>query len=235
MTGRSFDPHTSHDYLAIKYSADGAQQWVARYNGPADSTDEAFALAVDSLGNVYVTGSSDDPRSGYDYATVKYNADGIQQWVTRHNGLGNSWDAAHDLAVDASGNVYVTGNGVGSNTGYSDYATIKYSPDGVQQWVASYNGPGNGLDHAFFIALDSAANIYVCGGSDGSGTERDYATIKYNPDGVQQWVARYDGPANLRDEVAGLAIDAQGNVYVTGTSTDSHKKKNYTTIKYVQP
>ena len=102
-----------------------------------------------------------------------------QQWVARYNGPGNGSDFAHSIAVDGSGNVYVTGWSKGSGS-YDDYCTIKYNSSGVQQWVARYNGPGNGLDEAFSIALDGSGNVYVTGWSIGSGTNYDYCTIKYS-------------------------------------------------------
>ena len=69
----------------------------------------------------------------------------------------------------------------------------------TQVWVARYNGPGNGIDVASALAVDKLGNVYVTGLSAGSGTVWDYATIKYGPDGSQQWVARYNGPANGDD------------------------------------
>src|SRR4029453_19167782 len=77
-------------------------------------------------GNVYVTGTSHGGLGAYDdYATIKYNSLGDTLWVQRYNGPGNAGDAATSIAVDGSGNVYVTGYSAGN--GQMDYATIKYS------------------------------------------------------------------------------------------------------------
>jgi len=235
VTGCSYSG-TSYDYTTIKYSSSGAQQWVARYNGPANGSDIAGALAIDSSGNVYVTGQSyGSGTTGYDYATIKYNSSGAQQWVAYYNGPGNGDDSACDLAVDSSGNVYVTGQSYSSSTGV-DYATIKYNSNGAQQWVARYNGPAKSSDIACALAVDSSGNVYVTGQSYSSGTTGvDYATIKYNSSGDQQWAAFYNGPGNSDDIVCGLAVDSSGNVYVTGQSYGGGTTGNdYATIKYSQ-
>jgi len=193
------------------------QEWVARYNGPASDFDEATALAVDGSGNAYVTGWSWGSGT-YDYATVKYDAGGAQQWVARYDGGG--YDISPALAVDGSGNVYVTGDSWGSGTN-RDYATVKYNASGVQQWVARYDGPASGDDGARALAVDGSGNVYVTGYSSGSGTWFDYATVKYDASGAEQWVARYDGPASSEDQAWALAEDGTGNVYVTGYSPGS--------------
>jgi len=214
------------DFATIKYSPNGKQLWVKRYNGPGNSVDGATAIAVDGSGNVYVTGSSEGSGTDYDYATIKYNTNGKQLWVARYNGPGNSLDGATAIAVDGSGNVYVTGYSEGS--GYkTDYATIKYGTNGKQLWVARYNGPGNYYDLAMAIAIDGSGNVYVTGYSHGSRSDFDYATIKYNTNGKQLWVQRYDGPAKGYDEARAIAVDKSGNVYVTGSSS-----YDYATIKY---
>ena len=234
VTGYSYGSGTSLDYATIKYNSSGVEQWVARYNGPANGDDEAYAIALDSSGNVYVTGGSSGSGTNYDYATIKYNSAGEEQWVARYNGPGNGYDYANAIAIDSSGNVYVTGYSASSSTyPYNDdYATIKYNSSGVQQWVTRYNGPGNDDDWASDIALDSSGNVYVTGWSEGSGIYWDYATIKYNSSGVEQWVARYNGPGYSADIANAIALDSSGNVYVTGGSIGSGTAWDYATIKY---
>jgi len=224
VTGRS--PGISGDYATIKYYANGDTAWVRRYNGPANGFDVATAVAVDDSGNVYVTGTSSATGTYYDYATLKYKPNGNTAWVKRYNGPGYGDDIANAVAVDDSGNVYVTGQSVGSGT-FSDYATLKYSPNGDSTWVRRYNGPANGFDNATALAVDDSANVYVTGLSQG-----DYATLKYSPNGDTVWVRRYNGPANGLDNAKAVAVDDSGNVYVTGGSEGSGTFSDYATLKY---
>jgi hypothetical protein len=155
------------------------EAWVARYNGPGNGGDVAYALALDGAGNVYVTGVSWGSGTDDDYATIKYDSLGNQLWEKRYNGPGNDHDQAYALALDGAGGVYVTGQS-GDANGYSDYATVKYDgASGNQLWEKRYNGPGNDHDEARALAVDEAGNVYVTGYSLGSGTDVDYATIKY--------------------------------------------------------
>ena len=226
--------YPDENYVTRKLSSSGQQQWLAIYNN-IEENDIVAAIAVDQDGNVYVTGrslSSDPPNYiySYNYATVKYDSTGAEQWVARYDGVDNLDDYATALAVDAEGNVYVTGYSEGEETGVS-YATIKYNSLGEQQWEAKYNSP-NGLNSfARALALDAEGNVYVTGSSETSGTGADYATIKYNPAGVQQWVAKYNAPDNLDDETSSIKVDMAGNVYVSGTSTRlSGVSCNYPTV-----
>ncbi|KPK63596.1 hypothetical protein AMJ83_06105 [candidate division WOR_3 bacterium SM23_42] len=234
VTGQSdasYTCDTSEDYATVKYNSSGVEQWVARYNGPGNSTDWASAIVLDAGGSIYVTGGSTGSGTGFDYATVKYEASGVEQWVARYNGPVNGYDVAYAIAVDNAGCIYVAGYSVGSGTS-EDYATVKYDSLGVEQWVARYNGPGNGTDWASAIALDAAGNTYITGRSEGSGTGYDYATVKYDPSGAEQWVARYNGPGSDWDQANAIAVDNAGNIYVTGYSAGSGTSEDYATIKY---
>jgi uncharacterized delta-60 repeat protein len=235
VTGYSKGSDTYYDYATVKYNSEGQEQWVARYNGPGNGNDYANAIAVDGSGNIYVTGESRGSGTFDDYATVKYNSSGQEQWVARYNGPGNSGDGANAIAVDGSGNIYVTGSSYNLDLDIKDdwdYATVKYNSEGQEQWVARYNGPGNSSDEANAIAVDGSGNVYVTGSSVGSGTSFDYMTVKYNSEGQEQWVARYNGPGNGNDYANAIAVDGSGNIYVTGESYDSGTSSDYATVKY---
>ena len=116
----------SFDYVTIKYSSTGVPLWTNRYEGPANGADEANSIAVDSRGNVFVTGNSRGNESRDDYATIVYSNEGVPLWTNRYNGPGNYNDKATAIAADRGGNVFVTGYSEGEGS-YNDYATIKYS------------------------------------------------------------------------------------------------------------
>ena len=212
---KSFSNSPDLDYVTVKYDAAGIKQWTSRYGGPGNSYDQPAALAVDAAGNVYVTGGSGENYYAADYVTVKYNSAGTQEWVATYDGPGSGYDYPRAIAVDNSGNVYVTGSSL-TGTNY-DYATVKYDAAGTQEWVATYNGSGNHIDIPVALAVDGTGNVNVTGYS-WNGTSSDYATIKYNSTGTQQWVATYNGPKNGHDYAVALGIDAASNVYVTGSS-----------------
>ncbi|MEO0084842.1 MAG: SBBP repeat-containing protein, partial [candidate division WOR-3 bacterium] len=186
------------DYLVIKLNSLGETLWTRTYNGPGNGHDCANAIAIDNLGNVYVTGESYGNDNNYDYATVKFDVNGNQQWLARYNGPGNGNDYAYAIAVDHFGNIYVTGESDGISS-FSDFATIKYSPDGIELWVQRYNGADNDVDWASGLWIDNAGNVYVVGTSYHNITDNDYTTIKYDANGTCEWIRFYDGPASYDD------------------------------------
>ncbi len=231
ITGYSNGGASGDDMCTIKYNSSGVQQWLVRYNGSANNDDYGNSIQIDGAGNSYITGAVTRTGSDLDYITIKYNANGNQIWAVFYNGPGNSEDFPSSNAIDANGNIYVTGYSIGSGTG-RDYCTIKYNNSGIQQWVQRYIGP-DGWDEAWNVILDPAGNVYVTGNSAGTGTGDDYCTIKYNNAGTQQWVARYAGPGASNDYCNWVAPDANGNVYVTGIVGDGvGNPQNMVTIGY---
>jgi uncharacterized delta-60 repeat protein len=219
---------------AFAYSQDNYR--VLLYNGPGNSADQSNDIVLDNNANVYVTGVSYGGSSTKeDFATIKYNAYGVQQWVARFNGTGSNTDIAQGIALDGSNNVYVTGWSYmepGFDCGTPDYVTIKYNNNGAQQWVVKYNGTGNSDDFSNALAVDAAGNVYVTGSSIGVNTGTDIATVKYNTSGVQQWVVRYDGPSHGADVGMKICLDRDGNVIVMGSSVQTGASTDYIILKY---
>ena len=218
------------DYVTIKYNAYGVEQWMKTYNGPSSSDDMPTSMVVDRAGNVYVTGSSKSSNHE-DYLTIKYLTDGTRAWVARYDGTSHNVDVANSISVDLNGNIFVTGNSYKSGSG-KDYVTVKYNPQGQQQWAKSYNGPANSDDIAYAVTTDINGACFVTGTSRGSGSNYDYATLKYNPNGSQAWLQRYNGPGNNVDEAHAIIQDPYGFTYVTGFSMGSGSSYDYATLRY---
>ncbi|UCE38497.1 MAG: SBBP repeat-containing protein [Thermoplasmata archaeon] len=233
----------SADYITLKYDSNGNELWVARYDGFVNGDDQPHALAIDILGNVYVTGGSHGSKSSsgwgfdYNYVTIKYDSNGNELWVARYNSIGNKDEIATSITIDPSGNIYITGYS-GNRHSEMDYLTVAYDNNGNELWVAVYDGPGNNCDWASDIALDPLGNIYVTGHSRSESDpypngNSDYATIKYDPNGNQLWVARYDGLLNEDDGAKAMVIDSSENVIVTGYIQNTlGSKYDFGTIAY---
>ena len=237
VTGESVGSGTDYDYATIKYNSAGSQQWVRRYNGTGNDSDRAYAIVVDNSDNITVTGGSMGNTSGLDYATVQYNSAGTQQWVSRYNGPGNNEDRAYAIVVDNSDNLIITGSSRSTNSaGSEDYATVKYNSAGTQLWAQRYNGTGNNVDRAYAIVVDNTDNVYITGSSRSTtfaGSE-DYATLRYNPAGAEQWVTRYNGSGNNEDRAYAIVVDNSDNIYLTGSSRSGSLlgSEDYLSIKY---
>jgi hypothetical protein len=213
----------------VKYSFAGVPLWTNIYIGPSTNGGYGSAIAVDKNDNVFVTGTSWNPfNPDPDYGTVAYSSAGVPMWTNRYNGPANKDDEAWAVAVDSSGNVFVTGYSGVSSGECCDYATVAYSPTGTQLWVRRYNGPGNSQDWPHTIAVDNVGNVFVTGESYAANGYSDFATLAYSNTGTPLWTNRYNGPANLHDDVGAIAVDKSGNVFVSGSSRDS----SFVTIKY---
>src|SRR6266403_4951233 len=120
----------------------------------------------------------------------------------------------------------------------------------VERWVARYSGPtgvfpGPADDKACCIARDpTSGHVYVTGRSYGGlATDDDYATVAYDANGIQLWVARYDGPTRSGcppphwcgsiERPTAIAVDPHsGTVYVTGSASSGgpYTKPEYATV-----
>ncbi len=180
------------------------------------------AITVDDSGNVYVTEFAHEYVYIGDYVTIKYNSEGVEQWIVHYDSPDNAADYTEDIAVDRYGKVYITGQG-----GIS-CATVKYDASRAEQWAARYEGP---LFHAggTKIVLDPWGNVLVSGFSNPSENYSllDYLTLKYNASGEEQWVHSHSNQDSTCDLLQTMGVDGSGSVAVTGWSLDPDNSSNW--------
>ena len=234
VTGFSKSVETGHDYFTIKYSSTGDTLWTRRYDG-FGSDDEAYALAVDDSGNIYITGFSFGQGTGADFLTLKYSSLGELLWIKRYTGPGSDWDQPFSITLGDSGAIYVAGRSKRRIT-YEydwDFTVIKYTSNGDTLWVRFYDGPSHYREDPPFIIRDNRGFIYITGTSFDSVSSADFTTLKFTPNGDSIWVKRYDSPLHGYDIVSDIAVDSGGNVYVTGFGNGDYSDGiYYNTVKY---
>ncbi|MEO0079233.1 MAG: hypothetical protein ABIK44_00950, partial [candidate division WOR-3 bacterium] len=210
------------NFVTIKYLSDGTQAWAVTYDN--SGSDVAVAVAADNAGGCYVTGRSVG-AGNYDYVTIHYDSDGNQSWLARYNGPAAGTDIPTALAAASGGAVYVTGYSWGGSALKFGYLTVKYDASGDTVWTKRYDGTASDTitksDLAFAIALDDSENVYVTGRAGESGTWFDATTVKYNRDGGQLWVNRFDWGENSVDGTNEIALGPDRSIYCAGfTETD---------------
>lgn len=240
----------SDDAFVAKLNAAGSALTYSTYLG-GGGADTGHAVTVDASGNAYITGLSNSPNfptakpfqasfrgEGNDTIVVKLNASGSALVYSTYLG-GSKNDESRGIAVDASGNVYVTGYtqspdfptmkpfqgkfGGGSN----DAFITKLNPQGSVVLYSTFLG-GSGGDFGRGIALDPHGNIYLTGYTESkdfptvnpiqaafAGGSADAFVAKLNAAGSALTYSSYLG-GEAYERGRGIAVDRSGNVYISG-------------------
>ena len=191
-------------------------------------------IAVDDQGNVYVAGHMRDASFRNSIVVLKYGSSGDEIWSAQYD-ITDCNNRSYDIAVDASGNVYVVGSSSQTGSG-TDGLLLKYDNNGSLLWSVVYDGP-DGKSDIFKGVLVDGSHLVVFGESDGSTSGTDYITLKYDTTGSQLWCSRFNGASNHTDWPLKMTLDSKGNIYVTGLS-DREEPNYYTwagdfaTVKY---
>jgi hypothetical protein len=222
-TGYSYSRATGNNtrITTAKVGVDGFIRWVANQEGlpvGVDSTDVGRAVAVDSVGNVYITGQSGGSTYG-NIVTVKYDAAGVFQWASNYDGPSSLSDVGVSLAVTQDGEVFVVGQSAGLQ-GNNDIVVLKYrGSDGFLLWSDRYDGAAHSNDNPSAIIIGDDGRILVSGSTTTSNGSTDGILLRYTPGGSRELLLQFDGSARSNDNLGALNKDLAGNMYVGGNST----------------
>jgi hypothetical protein len=205
--------------LILSYNKSFSQpqtEWVQRFNSPGNYNDYVTDMAIDKSGNVYLTGYVQVNDTDQNFVTIKYNTQGIEQWARYYDGPDHREDKPVVIAVDDSGNVFVTGYSY-SYSEFDDILTIKYNENGDSIWTRKFLGIGHVSDRPNAMALDKNGNVYVAGSAVGSNS-MDALTLKYNGNGNLEWSRYFNGSTNAYDVAYDLTVGKNDIIYVSGLS-----------------
>ncbi len=223
LAGQTLITNGNKDTCLVKYSNDGIQQFNVTWSG-SGGDDECRAMALDSSGNIYLT--------GFHYNSMylaKFNSSGDYQWHRTWSRYSNHADRAYGIVIDSFDNIYIGGESYKSDW-VADMVIIKYNSSGDEQWHEFWGGDEN--DRGYGLSIDTSDNLYLVGSSFSYGAGRqDMALVKYDINGQQLWNRTWGGT----DDEYGLAValDSSNNIYITG-ATESYGAGDYdmALIKY---
>jgi len=200
-----------------KLDSSGNVLWKNRFLG--GSMDVLKPLAIDPFGNILITFYIGSGAFTKDIAAVKLGSNGVLLWSKYFNGPISRDDEPRSIITDENGNVYITGfMGVGiSSTGVTieHYCTLKYSANGLLEWMREYPDSNIYGSRAYAIAVDNFDDVYVSGGA---------GVLKYNSDGTRYWIK----PA-ANSVYSLLAINSKNELIASGSSGPSY---HYATAKF---
>ena len=153
-----------------------------------------------------------------------------QEWINIYGSASTNYiDEVKDIATDNNGNVYITGKSLSTTSNTTDVLIIKYDGQGNQVWLKEHHAFG--IDKGKCIGVDKANNIYVAGISENTNGDEDALLLKYNTNGNLIWSRTFD-VAGMNEEIRGMKIDKNANIYLTGFTEEINLYTNMLTLKY---
>ena len=223
VTGSSGSSFTDWDFATVEYDPGSGQQLVETRisNAGGVGQDKAFALAADSLGNVYVTGTTYN-GSNYDVQVVKLDQNLNAVW-TRTLDLGGFDDAGLSVALDDSLNLYFTGFGSRSAS-EKEMFLFKYSNNGTFRWKGSFMNGINMSSEGLRVKVKSGKEIFVGGNLTQNGNQ-DIVLMRFNEKGKLDLFTTYDGQSGGKDQFMDMVYEGS-KLFVTARSFNGTNDDN---------
>ncbi len=215
VTGRAGESGTWYDATTVKYTPEGQQVWVNRFDWGESGLDGAGEIVVGPDRSVYCAGYTETNIGWFDLLLYKLGADGELQWQRNYDYVADD-DSVTGLVVDRYGNAYITGYSYGGD-GCMDWVTMKYNPEGALVWTARHSTFDED-DESYDIAVGSQGDVFVAGFDYLEGSE-DYAVVKYSAPDV--------GAAVIIQPVDTFRLDA--------VVTPRVRVKNYSALSWTFP
>ena len=219
VTGTTVITPGNTDILTTKYDKNGNVLWAQTWDGPASGMDHGVAIAVDANNRVYVAGGIFNGSALYDLLVLKYASDGTLLWSHIWNGPAGLNDVATGLAIDAMGNVVISGGSQTLTTDW-DMAVVKLDSSGQVIWSTSYDHAGL-FDIAAGLTLSGGSDPIISGASAILPNKWEQTTVKLDGTyGTIQSVNVVSTAGVGLDQVTAVAHDTNGNIYITGFTED---------------
>lgn len=212
-----------------------APLWSTTWNAKTPGVVTNVHVAKTPTGEIYTACSLLRATTGkYDVIVARYRANGTREWVKSWS-RGTSYDdMVEGIAVDPDGRLVVCGwSATGKDDGTPDWSILKFGRVGNLLWSKSIGSAFGGDDRAVDVVINKYGRIYVTGYVTQSSSGKDWRTVKLKPTGAQVWSVSYKCSEGLDDQPAAMAIDAEGNLYVTGWAGTAKKvRRDAVTIRY---
>jgi hypothetical protein len=247
-------PTFGTDAFLVKFNGNGLRQWSTYYGGTEN--DYGYSVATDFLGNVYLGGSTLSSNniafSGHqnsygggsgsygDAFLVKFSSLGLRQWGTYYGGT--ELELSYSIAVDISGDIYLSGsthssnniafsghqNSYGGGNTNGDAFLVKFDSSGVRLWGTYYGGTND--DYGYATSTDLSGDVYLTGYTNstssiaiggyqntyggGQGNSGDAFLVKFTSNGARKWGTYYGDVGG--DYGYSITTDISSNVYLGG-------------------
>ncbi len=215
------------DWWIKKYDESGVEDtaaWNKTYDGGASDSDNAYACAVDSVGNLYVGGTKNLGGGNENWWIKKFSPEGTEDtahWDLSFDGGNSSNDQIYGMRVDALDNLYAVGRRSQASSN-QDWWIKKFSSEGVEDtvnWNKTYNGPANNTDDPQNVTIAPDGSVFVVGEFESGASGHDMRIKKFDANGTEDttnWDKSFDAGNTSNDIGVHVSVDRNGNVYVAG-------------------